>query len=227
MTASSDASAGATDPSVGDTTGGDATTTGDLSTTSTVAADPSAGGPPDLVVLVGKLELAVAEERWRTPEDQCAADYAAQIEAADPKSEDLKRIRKQAAETLKARAELAAAAKHWHDAVEAYRDLYALWPDYKAIHKPFGEALQQEAKILRYLKDPVQLGMVADDILRLSPKNFEAVMLRGEALEGQGLWPEAAEAYQLAKKLKPSDKSVKDAIARVEKRQKAMGVVPH
>ncbi|MCB9569398.1 MAG: hypothetical protein H6710_19645 [Myxococcales bacterium] len=181
---------------------------------------------PDLVVLVGKLELAAAENRWRTPADDNVALHLARIEAIDPKHESIERIQKQAAETLKARAEVAAGAKHWHDAVEAYRDLYAISPEFKAARKGFGEALTQEAKILRLLKDPEQMLQVADDMLMLDAKSFEGQMMRGEAYEALSKWREATEAYAIAKRLKPKEKAASEGHARVEKKAKAMGILP-
>ena len=180
-------------------------------------------GEVDVVVVAAKLDLAVSEGRWREPAGDNAAEFIATLAAADPKNEAIKRARKQASDVLVARGEIAASEKRWHDAVEHYRDLRALVPDHKALGKSFVEALQQDAKILRYIKDWAQILEVADDLIAVNPKSLDARMMRGEALEELGRWTEAAEAYKGAKALKPKDKGIAEAIKRVEKRAKAAG----
>ncbi len=226
---------------VGTSTGGDssATGTGGPTTTGTggpAASDGAASGPtagalpgpgePDLVLLVGKLELAAAEDRWRHPADDNVALHMAKVEAIDPKHESIARIQAKAAETLKARAEIAAGEKRWHDAVEAYRDLYGIDPDYKnkKARKGFTEALRQEAKILHFVKDPEQMLLVADDLIGLDKKSYEGHFMRGEALEAQSKWREAAESYAIAKKLRPKEKEASEGYKRAEKQAKAAGL---
>jgi hypothetical protein len=212
----------------------EATTGGATPTTVTIEPAASAGsvtpppGEPDVVVLVGKLELAAAENRWRAPADDNVALHMAKVEAIQPDHEAIERIQKQAAETLKARAEIAASEKHWHDAVEAYRDLYAIYPEYKnkKAKKGFAAVLEQEAKILRYLKDkdPEQMLLVADDFLKLDAKSFDGHMMRAEAFEAQGKWRDAADAYAIAKKLRPKEKAASEGYARTDKKAKAAGI---
>ena len=221
--------------SASDGTGG-STTTGTAEATASAASaapvDPTAGagvpgpGEPDLVLLVGKLELAAAEDRWRHPADDNVALHMAKVEALDPKHESIARIQAKAAETLKARAEIAAGEKRWHDAVESYRDLYGISPDYtnKKAKKGFTEALRQEAKILHFVKDPEQMLLVADDLISLDSKSFEGHFMRAEALEAQSKWKEASESYAIAKKLRPKEKEASEGFKRTEKQAKAAGL---
>ncbi|MEZ4383678.1 MAG: protein kinase [Nannocystaceae bacterium] len=201
---------------------------GDTSAAESAGSVTPPPGEPDIVVLVGKLELAAAENRWRNPADDNVALHMAKVEALEPDHEVIARIQKQAAETLKARAEIAASEKHWHDAVEAYRDLYAIYPEYKnkKAQKGFAAVLEQEAKILRYLKDkdPEQMLLVADDFLALDAKSFDGQLMRAEAYEAQGKWKEAAEAYAIAKKLRPKEKAASEGYARADKKAKAAGI---
>ena len=183
----------------------------------------ASGGEVDALIVAAKLELAVSEGRWRAPAGDNVAELLALLSAADPKHEGIKRARQQAAEVLLARGGIAATEKRWHDAVEHYRDLRAIWPDHKGLGKPFTEALLQDAKILRYIKDWGQMVEVAEDLIALNPRSVEAQVMRGEALEALGRWSDAAAAFKAAKALKPSDKAIADAIRRVETRAKAAG----
>jgi len=222
-------------------TSGSGTATAETGTagTATAADDPTSGvlpasGEPDLVLLVGKLELAAAEDRWRNPADDNVALHMAKVEAIDPEHESIKRIQKKAAVTLKARAEIAAGEKRWHDAVVSYRDLYGIYPEYKngkkkankKALKGFSTALEQEAKILRYVKDPEQMLLVAGDMLSLNKKSFDGHMMRAEAYEAQSKWTEAAESYAIARKLKPKDKDAVEGLKRTEQQAKAAGLAP-
>ena len=213
-------------------TGGPMATGTGAEETATAAAlalvDAGVPGPgePDLVLLVGKLELAAAEDRWRHPADDNVALHMAKVEALDPKHESIARIQAKAAETLKARAEIAAGEKRWHDAVESYRDLYGISPNYKnkKAKKGFTEALRQEAKILHFVKDPEQMLLVADDLLSLNSKSYEGHFMRAEALEAQSKWREASESYAIAKKLRPKEKEASEGFRRTEKQAKAAGL---
>ena len=199
--------------------------TGDTSGDTTAGALPGPG-EPDLVLLVGKLELAAAENRWRHPADDNVALHMAKIEALDPKHESLTRIQRKAGVVLKARAEIAAGEKRWHDAVESYRDLYGINPKYKSkkAKKGFLSALKQEAKILRFVKDPEQMLLVADDLLSLNRKSFDGHLMRAEAFEAQSKWQESSESFAIAKKLRPRDKDAVAGYKRTLKQAKAAGL---
>jgi len=227
VTSGTSASVGTAPTTTGGTTAGaEAETVAAAATADPTAAGVPEPGEPDLVLLVGKLELAAAEDRWRHPADDNVALHMAKIEALDPSHESIARIQAKAVETLKARAEIAAGEKRWHDAVESYRDLYGISPDYKnkKAKKGFTEALKQEAKILHFVKDPEQMILVADDLLSLDSKSYEGHFMRAEALEAQSKWRESADSYAIAKKLRPKEKEASDGFKRAEKQAKAAGL---
>ena len=181
---------------------------------------PVAPPPPvtdDPTVVASRAELAAKEGRWALPKNDNLAEHLALLIKLQADHEAIARLRKQAAEALLARGKEQLAAKHANEAAAAYRELLEVWPDNKEAVAPFAEALVAEGKILRHLKSWDELMPLSDELLKLSPKNFDGHMLRGYALEGLGKPADAVAAFKTASDLKPKDKLAKEALATAKK----------
>jgi Flp pilus assembly protein TadD len=60
----------------------------------------------------------------------------------------------------------------------------------------------------------------ADELLVHVPDDFDALMMRGDALAQLERWPEAREAYVDARGIKPRDKRLKKAMRKASRMAK-------
>jgi len=172
----------------------------------------------DPAVLASRAQVALSEGRWTEPAGDNLAEHLQQLAAVEPTNEAIANLRRKAAEQLLPRATQALADKRAYDATVLLRQLLTIAPDNRDAVAPFGEAVSQQGKILRHLKSWDELLPLADELVRVSPKNFDGHMLRGQALAGLGRWSDAEAAFKAATALKPKDKPAKEALAEAKKK---------
>ncbi len=183
--------------------------------TGEVALDDSPDG------IVARAEQALIDEHWRDPAAGSLAIELTSLAIADPGNEAIGRLRRDAAKILEPLAHKAAKNKDWGTAVNAYRDLLAVWPDHEDGRDDFVDALHHLGRKQRLADDYEGLLATADELLNLEPKMFIALKYRADALAGLERWDEAAPAYRAAMRIRPSNKDAKKGYYRARKKLKA------
>jgi serine/threonine protein kinase len=172
---------------------------------------PAPPEPPralDEKQLVAMAETAVKEKHWRDPAEGSLALALTNLALVDPGNPTITKSRESAAAVLLPAATAAFDRKRWNGAVTAYRDLVAIWPEHDEARVGLIEALFQQARVNKRHRNWENVLASADELLVVSPDDFRAVMLRGEALMGLRRYAEAKAAYAVARKLKPRNKEV-------------------
>ena len=174
---------------------------------------------PDAIV--ARAEQALMDEHWRDPAAGSLAIELTALGIADPGNEAIGRLRRDAAKMLEPAAKKAAKDEDWATAVNAYRDLLAVWPDHEDGRPNFIDALNNLARKQRSAEDYAGLLATADELLNLEPKMFSALKYRADALAGLERWEDAVPAYRAAMRIRPSNKDAKKGYYRA--RQKLKG----
>ena len=174
---------------------------------------------PDAIV--ARAEQALMDEHWRDPAAGSLAIELTALGIADPGNEAIGRLRRDAAKMLEPAAKKAAKDEDWATAVNAYRDLLAVWPDHEDGRPNFVDALNNLARKQRSAEDYAGLLATADELLNLEPKLFSALKYRADALAGLERWEDAVPAYRAAMRIRPSNKDAKKGYYRA--RQKLKG----
>ncbi|HVI01620.1 MAG TPA: protein kinase [Enhygromyxa sp.] len=174
---------------------------------------------PDAIV--ARAEQALMDEHWRDPAAGSLAIELTALGIADPGNEAIGRLRRDAAKMLEPAAKKAAKDEDWATAVNAYRDLLAVWPDHEDGRPNFVDALNNLARKQRAAEDYTGLLATADELLNLEPKLFSALKYRADALAGLERWEDAVPAYRAAMRIRPSNKDAKKGYYRA--RQKLKG----
>ncbi len=172
----------------------------------------------DPEVLVARAEMALGEGRYTEPADNNLHAYLQQLAEVAPEHEALAKLRSKASEELLARGREDLAARRAHEAADSLRTLLGLVPDHKDGIALFTEAAVAEGKILRHMQAWDELLPLAEEVVRVSPKNFDANMMHGQALAGLNRWSEAQVAYKAAVALRKSDKTAKAALSEATKK---------
>jgi tetratricopeptide (TPR) repeat protein len=164
----------------------------------------------DPAILAERAQAAFDNKHWREPAGASLAIELANLGLIDPGNEAISRLRKATAVELMPQAGRAFRRKRWGDAVAAFRDLFAVWPDYdEDARKDFATALRNQGRILRRLKDHEGALATADELLNVKPGYFTALKLRADSLASLGRWEEAVPAYRAAMRARPSSKDAK------------------
>jgi tetratricopeptide (TPR) repeat protein len=163
---------------------------------------------PDEAQLVEMAEAAIKDKHWREPAEGSLALALANLALVDPGNPKITKLREAAAASLLPAATLAFDRKRWAGAVTAYRDLTAVWPEHDEARVGLGEALHQQARVYKRLREWEHVLASADELLVVSPDDFRAVVMRAEALMAMKKYGEAKAAYVAARKLKPKNKDV-------------------
>lgn len=202
------------DEELGETAGALAAETDTDTETGAAEPDTSPEG------IIARAEQALEDEHWRDPAAGSLAIELANLGVADPGSEAIGRLRRDAAKVLEPRARQAAKDDEWELAVSTYRDLLAVWPDHEKAREAFVDALRKLAR--RQLKNDDFEGLLAtaDELLIREPKMFLALKYRADALAGLERWEEAAPAYRQAMRVRSSSKEAKKGYWRARQQLK-------
>lgn len=175
------------------------------------AAEPAgAEVPKEPAALVTLAEAALEARRWTDPAETSLAAHLSALQLMAPEDPAIARLRKEAAEVLVPEGEKALKKKRWVDAVVAYRNLRAVWPDHAEAREGLVAALSGQARVLRRLDDHEGALKTADEWLNVEPSAFDALMLRGDMLFALARYADAKEAYRAARKKKPRSKVAKE-----------------
>jgi serine/threonine protein kinase len=181
------------------------------------APKPSAFSAEDLVK---SAEAALAAGEFTEPAEGSLALWLQHLSLVDPGNEAIGRLRKESAKVLLPRAQAAADKKQWSDAANAYRDLAQVWSDHPEAKAGLVDALRNQARVLERLGDHEGVLATADELLVHVPDDFDALMMRGDALSELGRWPQARDAYVDARGIKPRDKRLKKAMRKASRMAK-------
>jgi tetratricopeptide (TPR) repeat protein len=173
-----------------------------------------------LDAILERAEQALLDQHWRDPAGGSLAIELTSLAIADPGHEAIGRLRRDAAKILQPIARKAAKDEDWAAAVNAYRDLLAVWPDHEDGREGFVDALSSLGRKQRSADDYAGLLATADELLNLEPKMFTALKYRADALAGLERWEEAAPAYRAALRIRPSSKDAKKGYSRARKKLK-------
>lgn len=178
----------------------------------------------DPLVIAGRADLALSEGRFCEPAGECLRDYLAALKELDPNHEAIERLSKKMPSAALETGKKAMADKRFSDAGQVYRCIVALAPETPGVKELLAEALIGEGKILKLMKAWDELVPLLEDYDKLGVKpNFDALVLKGQAMAGKGRWDEAVEAFKAASKLKPKDKDLAKALDEAKKQLKAGG----
>lgn len=175
---------------------------------------------PSAADLVKAAETALAASHFSEPAEGSLALSLQHLALVDPGHEAIGRLRKEAAKVLLPEAEEAAEKKHWSDAANAYRDLVRVWNDHPEAKAGLVDALANQARVLERLGDHEAVLATADELLVHVPEDFDAMMMRGDALSALERWSEARDAYVEARGIKPRDKRLKKAMRKASRMAK-------
>ena len=89
-----------------------------------------------------------------------------------------------------------------------FRDLVAVWPDHAEARAGLIEAVFGEARAYKRKRNHAQVLALADELLNLDPGDFQALLLRADALLALRRYAEAKQAYRECMKIKPRHKEV-------------------
>ncbi|TPV94923.1 MAG: hypothetical protein B7733_12655 [Myxococcales bacterium FL481] len=181
-----------------------------------ILEDQPTQAPADLVE---SAKAALAREHWQEPANGSLALALANLALIDPGNEELAKLRRQAAKTLKPRGDKAFAAQRWEQAAASYRDLLRVWPEHD-VRTDLVAALRKHGRQLRRRKSYEASLAVADELLNLQADDFSALRLRADSLAGLSRWEHATAAYREAMRVRPSNKDVRRAYWRARKRSK-------
>ena len=186
----------------------------------TAEGSTETGGAASPEAIVGRGEKALGDQHWREPAAGSLAIELANLGIADPGHEAIARLRREAEKILEPLARKAAKDKDWASAVEAYRDLLAVWPDHESARSNFVDALRSLGRKQRSADEYEGLLATADELLNLEPKMFVALKYRADALAGLERWDEAAPAYRAAMRIRPSNRDAKRGYYRARRQLK-------
>jgi serine/threonine protein kinase len=176
---------------------------------------------PDAIL--ARAEQALQEQHWRDPAAGSLALELTGLSLADPGHEAIGQLRRDAAKILEPIARKASKDEDWVTAVNAYRDLLAIWPDHEDGRQEFVDALNSLGRQQRAADDYEGLLATADELLNLEPKMFSALKYRADALAGLERWDEAVPAYRAAMRIRPSSKDAKKGYYRARKMAEKSG----
>jgi eukaryotic-like serine/threonine-protein kinase len=171
--------------------------------------------------IVARAEQALNDQHWREPAGRSLAIELTALGIADPGHEAIGRLRRDAAKILEPQARKASKDKDWVTAVNAYRDLLAVWPDHEGARSNFVEVLTYLGRQQRSADDYEGLLATADELLNLEPNMFNALKFRADALAGLERWGDAASAYRSAMRIRPSSKDAKKGYNRARQKLKS------
>jgi serine/threonine protein kinase/tetratricopeptide (TPR) repeat protein len=164
---------------------------------------------PDALSLVAMAEAALEHEQWREPAEGSLAMAMTKLALVDPGNEALLKFKREAEAVLLPRGDKALKRKRWQEAVDAYRDLLAVWPDHNEARTGLIKSLRGMARVLRQHRDHEGALAAADELLNLQPDNFVALKLRADSLASLDRWEDAVAAYRAAMREKPRHKDVR------------------
>lgn len=190
----------------GEETGGD----GEAAVAPSGEAMPPAAALGDADQIATRAQLAFDAEHWREPVAGSLALELTNLGLVDPGHEAIARLRREAAKVLAPQGKRALRKKNWADSVKAYRDLFAVYPEYdEDTRDDFVDALRNLGRMQRRLKEHDAALATADELLNVRPDYFPALKLRADSLASLERWEEAVPAYRAAMRARPSSRDAK------------------
>ena len=160
--------------------------------------------------LAERAQASFDAKHWREPVAGSLAIELANLGLVDPGNEAISRLRSATAKELEPTAKRALKRKKWGEAVDLYRDLFAVWPEYdEDAREDFVTALRNQGRVLRRARDHEGALATADELLNVKPDYFTALKLRADSLASLERWEEAVPAYRAAMRARPSSKEAK------------------
>ncbi|HWB74461.1 MAG TPA: hypothetical protein VG755_05890, partial [Nannocystaceae bacterium] len=163
---------------------------------------------PTSADLVATAQAAIAAKHWREPAEGSLALSLSNLAIVEPGNASIGKYRQAAADALLPTAQQALEKNRFGTAAEAFRDLVAVWPDHAEARAGLIEAVFGEARAYKRKRDHAHVLALADELLNLDPGDFQALLLRADALLSLRRYAEAKQAYRECMKIKPRHKEV-------------------